>query len=180
MTPAAATLQSFAPIARLDARLLILGSMPGAASLQANQYYAHPRNAFWPIIEAAWGVPRSLPYARRLREVRARGIAVWDVLAQCRRASSLDADIDASSVVVNDFARFLRRHRHIRLIVFNGSGAEALYRRHVLPVLPQALQQIPRLRLPSTSPAHASLTLEAKISPWRTLRRNTDPAGHGS
>jgi double-stranded uracil-DNA glycosylase len=180
MTPAAATLQGFAPIARLDARLLILGSMPGTASLQANQYYAHPRNAFWPIIEATWGVPRSLPYADRLHEVRARKIAIWDVLAHCRRSSSLDADIDASSVVVNDFARFLRRHRHIGQIVFNGSGAETLYRRHVLPVLPQALQQIPRLRLPSTSPAHASLTLEAKIDAWRTLRRHADPAGHGS
>jgi hypoxanthine-DNA glycosylase len=180
MTPAAATLKSFAPIARLDARLLILGSMPGAASLQASRYYAHPRNAFWPVMEATWGIAQSLPYSARLRELRSRGIAIWDVLAQCRRASSLDADIDASSVVVNDFARFLGRHRHIDQIVFNGSSAEALYRRHVLPLLPQALQQIPRLRLPSTSPAHASLALEAKIDAWRTLRRHTDPAGHCS
>jgi hypoxanthine-DNA glycosylase len=178
MTAAAATLQGFAPIARLDARLLILGSMPGAASLAANQYYAHPRNAFWPIIEATWGIPRSLPYGARVREVRSRGIAIWDVLAQCRRPSSLDADIDASSVVVNDFARFLRRHGGIGQIAFNGGGAESLYRRRVLPALPQPLQQIPCLRLPSTSPAHASLTLEAKIDAWRTLRRYTDPARH--
>jgi double-stranded uracil-DNA glycosylase len=174
----AALLEGFAPIAREDARLLILGSMPGAASLAAKQYYAHPRNAFWAVIEAVWAVPRSLPYAARADGVRAQGIAIWDVAAQCRRPTSLDADIETASVVVNDFARFLGRHAHIRQIAFNGAGAEALYRRHVLPVLPQALQQIACLRMPSTSPAHATLTPEAKISAWASLRRCTDPAGH--
>ncbi|HMA12819.1 MAG TPA: DNA-deoxyinosine glycosylase [Steroidobacteraceae bacterium] len=174
----AATLRGFAPIARADARLLILGSMPGGASLAARQYYAHPRNAFWPVIEAVWGIPRSLPYVERVREVSAQGIAIWDVLQRCRRHTSLDADIDAASVVVNDFARFLRRHAHLRQIVFNGGSAEVLYRRHVLPALPQSLQQIPRLRMPSTSPAHASLRLAAKVDAWGSLRRYTDPARH--
>lgn len=173
-------LSGFAPIARADARVLILGSMPGAASLAAGQYYAHPRNAFWPMVEAIWGIARALPYAARAREVRARGIAIWDVLQQCRREGSLDADIESASVIVNDFAHFLRRHPGIRQIAFNGGGAESLYRRHVLPSLPQALQQLPRLRLPSTSPAHAALALEAKIEAWTALRRYTDPASHGN
>ena len=175
----AALLEGFAPIAGTDARLLILGSMPGAASLAATHYYAHPRNAFWAVIEAVWDVPRSLPYDARTRAMKAQGIALWDVVAKCRRLTSLDADIDAASVVVNDFARFLGGHRRIRQIAFNGAGAETLYRRHVLPGLPQSLQQIARLRMPSTSPAHASLTLEAKIGAWKALRRYTDPTGHG-
>lgn len=171
-------LEGFPPIARADARLLILGSMPGGASLAAQQYYAHPRNAFWTVIESVWGIPRSLPYAVRTRAVREQGIAIWDVVARCRRPSSLDADIEATSVVANDFARFLRRHGHVRQIAFNGAGAEALYRRHVLPVLPQSMQQIARIRMPSTSPAHASLALDAKLRAWKSLRRYTDPAGH--
>jgi hypoxanthine-DNA glycosylase len=170
---------SFPPIAHASARILILGTMPGEASLRAQQYYAHPRNAFWAVIEAVWSVPRHLPYDARIRAARAQGIAIWDVVGQCRRSTSLDADIDAASVVVNDFAGFLARHGHIRQIAFNGAGAQALYRRHVQPVLPHSLQQIAQLRMPSTSPAHASLTLEAKISAWSSLRRYTDPAGHG-
>lgn len=173
----AGLLRGFGPIAETDARLLILGSMPGGASLAAGQYYAHPRNAFWNVIEAVWGVPRSLPYEARIRAVRDRGIAIWDVVARCHRATSLDADIEHGSVVANDFAGFLAGHRGIRQIAFNGAGAEALYRRHVLPMLPQPLQQIARTRMPSTSPAHASLALEAKIRAWEALRRYADPAG---
>jgi len=174
-----AELQGFAPIAQPDARLLVLGSMPGGASLAAAQYYAHPRNAFWAVMEAVWGVPRSLPYAERARAVHTQGIAIWDVVARCRRRTSLDADIESGSVVANDFATFLGEHRHIRHIAFNGAGAEALYRRHVLPVLPQALQQLACTRLPSTSPAHAGLALQAKIRAWESLRCYTDPASHG-
>ena len=179
MTRGTTILEGFAPIARADARVLILGSMPGAASLAAGEYYAHPRNAFWSIIEAVWDIPRSLPYAERARSVQARGLAIWDVVARCRRPTSLDADIDRASVVVNDFAGFLGRHPGIRQIAFNGAGAEALFRRHAWPSLPETLQQLPRLRLPSTSPAHASLALEAKVDAWRALRRYTDPACHG-
>jgi double-stranded uracil-DNA glycosylase len=167
-------LTGFAPIGRADARLLILGSMPGAASLAAQQYYAHPRNAFWPIVQALWDIPSALPYDARARALGARGIALWDVLAECRRRTSLDADIEASSVVVNDFADFLGRHDRIELVAFNGAGAEALYRRHVLPVLPRELQRLERIRLPSTSPAHASRSLETKVEAWRRLQPFAD------
>jgi hypoxanthine-DNA glycosylase len=165
-----APLQGFAPIADRHATLLILGSMPGAASLAANQYYAHPRNAFWPMLEAVWGITAP-DYAARVRAVRAAGIAIWDVLASCRRSSSLDADIERGTIVVNDFTRFFRRHPRIRLIAFNGATAQTLYRRHVLPTLPESLRQIPALRMPSTSPAHAALSLQHKTQRWRELRR---------
>lgn len=147
--------------------------MPGIASLQAHQYYAHPRNAFWPIVEHLWEIPRSLPYARRVAALRAEGIAVWDVLAQCRRRSSLDSDIDSESIVVNDFTGFFRRHPGIRTIAFNGGTARTLYRRHVLADLPVKWRELPGLLLPSTSPAHAARTLPQKIEAWKTLRNTS-------
>ena len=161
------TVRSFPPIADRNARLLILGSMPGTASLEAHQYYAHPRNAFWPIVEALWQVPRELDYSVRVAALRAAGVAVWDVLAQCRRPTSLDSDIDAASIVANDFADFFHRHPGIRFIGFNGGTAATLYRRHVLPALPQQLRDLPTVQLPSTSPAHAGRTLQQKLRLWR-------------
>jgi hypoxanthine-DNA glycosylase len=170
--PRAAKLRGFPPIADPSARLLILGSMPGAASLAASEYYAHPRNGFWPMMEAVWGIPRALEYAARVQAVRAAGIAVWDVLASCHRSGSLDADIDAGSVVVNDFAAFFRGHPHLTLIAFNGGTARTLYRRHVLPALTAPLREIPSLQMPSTSPAHATVPLQRKLQQWRSLRRH--------
>jgi hypoxanthine-DNA glycosylase len=166
-----AVLQGFAPIADRHATLLILGSMPGGASLAAQQYYAHPRNAFWPVIEAVWDIPAALDYKTRVRAVREARIAIWDVLARCERASSLDADIERGSIVVNDFAQFFRRHPRIAVIAFNGSTAQMLYRRHALPTLPEQVQRIPAVRMPSTSPAHAALSLQRKVQRWRELRR---------
>jgi double-stranded uracil-DNA glycosylase len=169
------TVRGFAPIADRNARLLILGSMPGIASLEAHQYYAHPRNAFWPIVEALWKVPRDLDYGDRAAALRAAGVAVWDVLAQCRRRSSLDSDIDAASIVVNDFRGFFDRHPGIRLIGFNGGAAGLLYRRHVLPGLTEKLRGIATLQLPSTSPAHAGRSLQQKLSLWRQLALTPEP-----
>lgn len=169
----AAPLAGFAPIARRDARLLILGSMPGAASLAAGQYYAHPRNAFWPIVGGYCGAGAGLPYARRAAALRAAGIALWDVIASCRRRGSLDAAIERGSVRPNDFAAFLARHRRIACVAFNGGTAEALFRRHVLPRLAAALpgRRLRLLRLPSTSPAHAGLPPARKCAAWRRALR---------
>lgn len=164
------TIHSFTPIAGPRARLLILGSMPGIASLAAGQYYAHPRNGFWPMLESIWGIPHTAGYAARVKAVRAAGIAIWDVLARCRRRSSLDSDIDMESIVTNDFTAFFAAHPAIRLIAFNGGTAAALYRRHVLHTLPARWRELPTLRLPSTSPAHARLTLEEKLRAWSQLR----------
>ena len=143
--------------------------MPGEASLQAGQYYAHPRNAFWPIVEAVWGIPAGAPYPSRERAVKRAGIAIWDVLARCRRRSSLDSHIDRRSIVVNDFAGFLHAHPGIGCIAFNGATAATLYRRHVLPQLDAPARNLPMMQLPSTSPANASLTLAEKRRAWAAL-----------
>jgi TDG/mug DNA glycosylase family protein len=163
------TAQGFPPVARQDAHVLILGSMPGKASLAAQQYYAFPRNAFWRIIEALYGIQADQPYAQRLVGLLQQQIALWDVLQTCRRASSLDADIIEASIVPNDFAAFFKAHPTITRIGFNGAKAADAYKKHVWPRLAENQKEIQSLRLPSTSPAHASLNLGDKIEAWRGL-----------
>jgi TDG/mug DNA glycosylase family protein len=158
--------RGFAPLARRDARVLILGSLPGQESLRRQQYYAQPRNAFWAIMGELYGAGPELCYAARLRRLRARRVAVWDVCASAVREGSLDAMIVTASVVANDFAAFYAAHAHIRLVCFNGATAHALYRRLVLPRL--GTRRHPPLRvLPSTSPAHAARSLADKLAAWR-------------
>lgn len=152
--------------------ILILGSMPGAASLAAGQYYAHPRNAFWPIIGRLLGFPPDLPYPERLAVLRSRGIALWDVLHSCSRAGSLDASIDESSIRPNAIGRFLETHGAIQRIYFNGAKAEQAFRRHVLPSLDHRGGAMSGCRLPSTSPAHAARSLEQKLAAWRAIVRD--------
>ncbi len=163
---------SFPPIATPTAKWLLLGSMPGVASLAAQQYYAHPRNAFWPIVAALWPpdmdstVNADSPYAQRVAGLLQHDVAVWDVLQSCVREGSLDSAILASSCVANDFARFFAAHPQIHTIGFNGAEAERCFKRHVLPELP--LPGIRQIRLPSSSPAHA-VPLQQKIQQWREL-----------
>ncbi|MDQ8023894.1 MAG: DNA-deoxyinosine glycosylase [Moraxellaceae bacterium] len=157
-------LVAFPPIARADARLLILGSMPGEASLDAAQYYAHPRNAFWPIMGELCGASPALPYAERIARLQAAGIAVWDVLAQCERLGSLDTAIAADTAQPNDFAAFFATHPAISHVFFNGSFAETCFRRRIwtAALKPGLVMQ----RLPSTSPAHAGRSLAQKQTVW--------------
>jgi hypoxanthine-DNA glycosylase len=160
-------LQSFPPLADERAEILILGSMPGAASLAAGQYYAHRHNAFWRIIGDLLGVDPAAPYPTRVAALAAAHIALWDVLQSCRRDGSLDTRIDRASEVANPLVQFLTTHRAIRRVYFNGSKAESSFRRLVLPQLdPPGLQLH---RLPSTSPAHAALPYAAKLAAWRVL-----------
>lgn len=164
-----ARIHSFPPIADPDATVLVLGTMPGVASLRLQQYYAHPHNTFWPIMGALLDFDPALPYPDRIHALIHRQVAVWDVLAACRRPGSLDASIDPASTVPNDLAGFLRRHAHVRRICFNGAAAERLFRRHVAPqlCLPAG---VALHRLPSTSPAHASMPLAAKLAAWQVVR----------
>ena len=157
-------IHSFRPIAARDARVLVLGSMPGVESLRRKQYYAHPRNQFWEVMEALFGIHRASPYRTRVRALKARRIALWDVLHSCVREGSLDAGIDDE--VANDFAVFFAGHRAITHVFFNGAKAEACYRRHVRP---EAGGPLRFARLPSTSPAHAALSLARKLAAWRAI-----------
>jgi TDG/mug DNA glycosylase family protein len=159
-------IHSFEPVADASSRLLILGSMPGRASLRAGQYYAHPRNLFWSMIGSLFEIDPVAPYAQRVRGLCDAGIALWDVLKSCTRTSSLDSDIDDSSIVVNEFDEFLPAHPAIRTVCFNGAKAEQVYRRYVLPELPE-IGDVTYHRLPSTSPANASIPPARKLECWR-------------
>ena len=161
-----AQVESFPPIESAIARVLVLGTMPGQASLRARQYYAHPQNAFWRISGTLFGFDPASPYEVRIALMRAAGIAIWDVLKSCTRASSLDSAIVPSTEVPNDLPAFLAAHPQIGRICFNGAKAEALYARHVRPRLVPA-PDVRYLRLPSTSPANASVPWPAKLSAWR-------------
>ena len=160
---------SFPPVATPDARLLILGSMPGKASLAANQYYAHPRNLFWPIMGELFGAGLELSYEKRMKVLQDEGVALWDVLKECFRESALDSDIVEASIITNDFAEFFASHVQIRHVFFNGAKAEQAFRRYALPAL--AHLPIELIRLPSTSPANAAIPFAARLAQWREIER---------
>jgi len=158
---------SFAAVTRADARTLVLGSMPGADSLAASQYYAHQQNQFWPVMEAICGAGRALPYEPRLERLKEHRIALWDVLQSCVRPGSLDSAIETSSAEPNDIPALLRSHAQIARICCNGGKAHQELLRHFGPQLARDFPHVTILRLPSTSPAHASMPLAAKLSVWR-------------
>lgn len=159
----------FEPIADSNSKILILGSMPGRESLAAEQYYAHRHNAFWKIMSDLLGFDRNASYETRLQELKKARIALWDVLQSCTRIGSLDSNIDASSITVNDLRSFFRTHTKIHSVFFNGAMAESAYRRYVLPTVGDL--PVSYMRLPSTSPAHASLSYEQKLQTWRSALR---------
>jgi hypoxanthine-DNA glycosylase len=147
------------PVIARDTRLVVLGSFPGVASLAARQYYAHPRNQFWPLLSALWSVDLSaLPYARRVAVLRTRGLGLWDVYASCRREGSLDSAI--ADAQPNDLASLRRRAPRLRAVAHNG-GESARFMRAT------AALGVPVVRLPSTSPANASWSFERKLAAWR-------------
>ena len=161
-------LQGFDCIARPDARILILGSMPGQASLRQAQYYAHPRNSFWYIMGRLFAAGPELPYRQRLRLLQQQQIALWDVVHRCARKGSLDADIEDRTVEANDFNALFKLCPQIHSVFFNGQTAAALFKRRVLTSLDPALS-LTYQTLPSTSPAHASLSREQKLQHWRCI-----------
>ncbi len=167
---------SFPPLSRPDARVLVLGSMPGVASLQAGRYYAHPRNAFWPIMATLFGFAVDLPYAGRVERLLAAGVAVWDVLQACERAGSGDADIDPASVAVNDFAGFFAAHPQMNAVFLNGATAAAFFQRRVWPGVQALRPALTATTLPSTSPAHAGLRPADKLDRWRVVAVAAQPS----
>jgi TDG/mug DNA glycosylase family protein len=149
-------------------RVLVLGSMPGDASLQAARYYAHPRNRFWPLMASLCGFAVDLPYDERMRGLHAAGVGLWDVIGQCERRGSLDASIVRGSEVANPVAELLVAHRSIVAIALNGGKAAEAFRRHVEPQLPQE-DRPALLALPSTSPANAAFQHERLRAAWDAL-----------
>ena len=162
---------SFPPVAAPGAHTLVLGSMPGIKSLEAQQSYAHPQNAFWKIMGRLFAASVDT-YEQRTALITGNGLALWDVLKYCTRQGSLDSGIDNDSIEVNDFVAFLETHRHITRIFFNGAKAETEFTRRVLPFLPKAIAtRITCTRLPSTSPAHAGMGMEEKVRRWEKIIR---------
>ena len=163
----------FAPIEDSRSTVLILGSMPGKASLRAEQYYAHPRNSFWRVMGDLIGAGTALPYESRVRRLKFCRIALWDVLDSCTRKGSFDSDIYESSITPNDLASFYQTHPRIAHVLFNGAKAEACYRKYVLASLSDKFKSLPCQRLPSTSPANASLSYKQKLRAWRIVAQLT-------
>lgn len=157
-------LTGLAPLVSSQTRLLILGSFPGAASLAAQQYYGHPQNQFWRILQAIWpscAMPTGADsYKIRSEWLLARGLGLWDVYAACEREGSLDSSI--RKPVVNDFAQLLRWCPELQAIAHNG-GESFKHARHT------ELLGLPVYRLPSTSPANASWSFERKLAAWREV-----------
>ena len=162
-------LLGLAPVIARHSRLVILGSFPGMASLQVQQYYGHPRNQFWPLLGAIWGLDLvALPYAQRLATLRRRGLGLWDVYASCRRQGSLDTAIEDAEF--NDLAGLTRRAPALQLVAHNG-GESARAMKQI-----QALG-LPVQRLPSSSPANASWSFERKLAAWRDTFETAGIAG---
>lgn len=154
-------LEGLAPVIDANTRLIVLGSFPGVASLQAQQYYGHPRNHFWPILAALWGVDLiAANYVERLAAARARGLGIWDVYASCEREGSLDSAI--ANARLNDLAGLKRSAPKLEAIAHNG-GESARAMRHTRSL------GLPVHRLPSTSPANASWSFERKLAAWRAV-----------
>lgn len=162
-------LQGFAAQVAADTRVLVMGSMPGVASLTAGQYYAHPRNRFWPLMQALCGVDPVQPYEQRLQALLAAGIGLWDVLAHCQRPGSLDAAIRPGSEVAVDLPGLLAYCPQLCLVACNGAAAARLYARHLQPAVQALRPELRMLALPSTSPANAASSLAALQLQWQAL-----------
>jgi hypoxanthine-DNA glycosylase len=156
---------SFPPILGENPRILVLGSMPGIASIKAQQYYAHPRNAFWPIMAELYDFDVALPYEKRCQLLIKNGIALWDVLSACYRPGSLDQHIDEKTAEANDFGTLFSTHPNLDRICFNGQKSAVIFKKRVRVDTDGTNFEL--VSLPSTSPAHASMSPEMKQSLWQ-------------
>jgi len=158
--------QSFLPIYNENARVLILGSLPGKRSIAEQGYYAHPQNAFWPIMAQILGFDTQLEYAMRLEQLKVAGVALWDVVAQAERPGSLDSAIVRSGAQYNDIPDLLGQCSQIELIAFNGAAAAEMFQR-AKKCWGRELKLPKSVKLPSTSPAHAAMSREQKLAAWQ-------------
>jgi TDG/mug DNA glycosylase family protein len=154
-----------APIVSKNCRILLLGSMPSESSLSKQEYYGHPQNSFWSIMQTFTHVASKSPYPERVQSLHNAGIGVWDVIASCVRPGSLDSRISAASISVNPLIELILHHPELQLIGLNGGKAFELFQRHFIKtnLLPSAIKYA---KLPSTSPAHTMLKQE-KVVLWQ-------------
>lgn len=155
-------LKGFAPISDNRANILILGSMPSVKSLEQEQYYGHPRNAFWKVMATITGVSAEADYLQRSQAIKDHGIALWDVIGECIRPGSLDSDIDLNSIKANAILPFIEEHPCLEMIGLNGGTAYKLFKQHFLHTIPAHIKIV---KLPSTSPAY-TISIEDKIKQW--------------
>ncbi|VAW96513.1 G:T/U mismatch-specific uracil/thymine DNA-glycosylase [hydrothermal vent metagenome] len=148
--------------------------MPSAASLSQTQYYAHPQNSFWFIMESLFSANSNLGYQQRVKLLHDNNIAVWDVLKNCKRSGSLDSAIEKNSIVTNDFNAFFNSFPSIKYVFFNGAKSQTEYSKHVTPHLISGHQQLNYHKLPSTSPAMASLKPIEKLEIWSIIKDSLD------
>lgn len=154
-------LQSFPPLADTETKILVIGTMPGIASLKAAQYYAHPRNAFWKIMSQVFNNGADFQsYQEKINCALAHGIGLWDNLQNCIREGSLDSNI--KNAVPNDFETLLQKY-HITKLLFNGQKSFEFFKRYHGKLLETAAYEI----MPSTSPANAILSFEKKLAVWK-------------
>ncbi len=164
------TITGFKPIADQHAKILILGSMPSEESLRKQQYYGHARNAFWRIMLSILqddSTHEMSEYSQRKNCLIINNIAVWDVLQRCYRSGSLDSAIKMDSIKTNDFLKFFKQHPTISKVCFNGAKAEAIYLKAVLPTVKEQFNHLNYVKLPSTSPAYAAMSLQQKMAIWK-------------
>lgn len=163
--------ESFLPQVNASSQVLILGSMPGIKSIEAAQYYAHPRNAFWKIMASLFCIDRQLSYEDQLLALQAEGVGLWDVYYRCFRVGSLDSAIDKNSAQLNDFSLLFTAYPRIHTVIFNGKAAESAFMKKVVPQLSDAIcAPLNFIALPSTSPANAAMNVESKLHRWSALK----------
>jgi hypoxanthine-DNA glycosylase len=154
---------SFPPVVDRNTRLLVLGSLPGEASLRRGEYYGHPRNQFWRLLEGVIGTPLAgTPYPNRLEALLAAGVGLWDVVRSARRVGSLDTDI--RDLTANDLEALVSTLPKLAAVAYNGATASAIGRRRL-----GASPGFAQTTLPSSSPAHA-VAFERKAAEWGRLR----------
>ena len=161
-----ARVQSFAPVIGERPRILILGSMPGVASLDAVQYYAHPRNVFWPIMAELFSIDASADYAQRIAQISEAPVILWDTLRRCYRPGSLDSSIARDSVEANEIPALLDEYPGVRAVACNGASSANYFRKLVLARISPSIEL---LQMPSTSPANAAMNFEQKLAAWCRL-----------
>ena len=161
--------KGFDPIAGRDARVVILGTLPGAESLQRGEYYADPSNTFWFIMRELFGISGS--YDERVQGLIENRIAIWDVLQEAERDGSSDTRIVRGSEVSNDFGAFLGKHSEIKTVFFNGQKAEDIYRKLVILSLNPDVRNIRNIYLTSTSGTNTHYTSDEKVDFWRVVQQ---------